>query len=233
MKQLAPPPRLAIKLLNVLVPSDLRDILVGDLNEEFWQRASIQPRDAALWFWRQALMTSAHYVSNYLVSENLLRKLVLLVTALLLPTLLVGIFWLSNVDEYSEYFWSNLLEGKMHVIAITPEFWREGSFMILHHASLQDIEMYLHGPSAIWAMTAFAVLYIRNRYSTFSAHQAAGWGTTLMLLPYLSGLFFTQLSQLAPNQVGPVIATMTISIVYIILPLAWFVLSKTRLQVNS
>lgn len=171
-------------------------------------------------------MTSAHYLSRYLVSENFLRKFILLLVTVLFPTLLLAIYFLSSVDNSSEYIWKNLLDGKMHAVILTSEFWLVAVETAVNYGELDDLGMYFNIPSAIWAVTVFAVLYTRNKRGNFSAHQAAAWGATLMFLPYLVGLVYIQLNHLAPKQIGPVIAIMTISIIYIMLPLSWFVLKK-------
>jgi predicted permease len=47
------PPRLADWLLTLRVPAEWRDFVVGDLHEEFAERATVTPARARRWFWRQ------------------------------------------------------------------------------------------------------------------------------------------------------------------------------------
>ena len=171
------------------------------------------------------MTTSFHYFTRYLASEDLLQKLAILVALILFPALIVMISWLSSMDNASEHIWQNLLQGKVHSFLFESEVLHNGSVTFIAYA---DIEMYLNLPSMLWALLTFVVLYIRNRFATFSAHQAAGWGLTLMLLPYVFGLIYIDLIGPDPKQVGPTVAFMTISIIYIILPLTWFIVAKTR-----
>ena len=51
------PPRLPRWLVSRLAPSEDRDVIVGDLDEEFRQRAHHR-RSASAWYWRQALASA-------------------------------------------------------------------------------------------------------------------------------------------------------------------------------
>ena len=51
------PPRLPRWLVSRLAPSEDRDVIVGDLDEEFRQRARHR-RSASAWYWRQALASA-------------------------------------------------------------------------------------------------------------------------------------------------------------------------------
>src|SRR5579863_2881708 len=56
------PPRLALWLLKVLVPMDQYDPAVGDLLEEFSDRAKdSELTTARRWFWRQTWKTTGHF----------------------------------------------------------------------------------------------------------------------------------------------------------------------------
>lgn len=172
------------------------------------------------------MQTSIHYLAQYLATEALLKKLVIAVTLVLFPTLVVMISWLSNMDhETSEYIWQNLLQGKVHNFLFDTEVLVLGSEKLV---ATFDLLMYFNVPAASWTLFALAALYIRNKRAAFSAHQAAAWCTILMLLPYLFGLVYIDIIQPQARHVGPPVAFMTLSIVYLILPMAWFILSKSK-----
>ncbi|HEY6219463.1 MAG TPA: permease prefix domain 2-containing transporter, partial [Gemmatimonadaceae bacterium] len=49
------PPRLAVKLLDALLPAESREIVIGDLVETFEADAAVRPVAAYLRFWKEAL----------------------------------------------------------------------------------------------------------------------------------------------------------------------------------
>lgn len=218
------PPHLAQKILNLVVPNHLKESLTGDLEEEFAHRAMTNDKQATQWFWRQTMQTSLHYFSQFLATEAMLKKLVIITTIILFPTLLIMISWLSNMDtDTSEHIWNNLLQGKIHSFLFEAEVLALGSEKM---ASDFDLLMYFNIPAALWSLFALAVLYFRNKNKDFSAHQAAAWSTILMLLPYLFGLIYIEIIEPQARHVGPPVAFMALSIVYLILPTSYLVLSK-------
>lgn len=58
------PPRLARRLLELLLPSDEREYVLGDLDEEFHTRARVSPRRAA-WWYRGEVVRSAWPLATY------------------------------------------------------------------------------------------------------------------------------------------------------------------------
>src|SRR5438094_8774932 len=57
------PPHLALSLLKVLIPTDQYDAAVGDLLEEFSDRAKVSElMTARRWFWRQTWRTIGHFL---------------------------------------------------------------------------------------------------------------------------------------------------------------------------
>lgn len=59
------PPRLAEALLEKVLPVQLKEPVLGDLEEEFHQIQLSRSKQACqLWYWRQALITSFHYANQ-------------------------------------------------------------------------------------------------------------------------------------------------------------------------
>ncbi|MCC2606392.1 permease prefix domain 2-containing transporter [Planctobacterium marinum] len=220
------PPALANRILNLVVPAHLRESITGDLEEEFTTLLKYNKQNATRWYWRQTMQTSLHFFAQYLATESLLKKLVIAVTLVLFPTLVLMISWLSNMDhDTSEHIWQSLLQGQVHTFLFEAEVLSLGTDKLL---SDFDLGMYFNTPATLWTLFALAALYIRNKRADFSAHQAAAWCTMLMLLPYLFGLIYIEIIQPQARHVGPPVAFMTLSIVYLILPMAWFILSKSK-----
>lgn len=59
------PPRLAEALLAKILPAHLKDPLLGDLEEQFREiQLKHNKQSCQLWYWRQALITSFHFVNQ-------------------------------------------------------------------------------------------------------------------------------------------------------------------------
>jgi len=59
------PPRPAASLLGLFAAGDERDLIIGDLSEEYFQRASLSGRGPArIWYWRQILKSLPHLVGS-------------------------------------------------------------------------------------------------------------------------------------------------------------------------
>lgn len=224
MPNLKEPPKIASRILQFFTPAEIRNELVGDLHEEYSHRIHQNPKAAAQWYWQQTIRTSCHYVTRFIASETLLRKLVILISLILFPALLVMISWLSVINTASDHIWQNLLAGKVHSFIFEPEVVVNGTDALLQYA---EFEMYLNWPSFFWSLFTLFLLVVRNKTSTFTAHQLTAWGTTMMFLPYIFGLVYIDIIDPAPKQVGPTVAFMTLSIVYIILPLTYFIVRKS------
>jgi hypothetical protein len=60
----AQPPRIAVWLVNLFIPAEEAESILGDLLEEFSRLASKSTFFAQRWYWRQALKTIAHLGGN-------------------------------------------------------------------------------------------------------------------------------------------------------------------------
>lgn len=85
-------PALARKLLNLFIPADLRDVIIGDLEEEFHLR--LLPRYgrwlAGGWYWRQTLQTLYIYLNKQRSSVMGFIISVLFFVGLTLMAILLG-----------------------------------------------------------------------------------------------------------------------------------------------
>lgn len=63
--KLSTPPKLAEALLEKVLPEQLKEPLLGDLEEEFHHiRITRSEQSCRLWYWRQAFITSFHYANQ-------------------------------------------------------------------------------------------------------------------------------------------------------------------------
>lgn len=89
--QLLRPPALACWILESVVPSPSPDAMVGDLIEEYADRAADDRVAAARWFWSQTLRSLPFLILSALRTEWLLNLSVAVITYLLLEVLKAGV----------------------------------------------------------------------------------------------------------------------------------------------
>jgi len=208
-------PKFACYLLACFCHGYAGESLIGDLVEEYQYRALVDPFQAKLWFWKQTVSSLLLCMSDALASQKLLKIFVVVIPFLLLPVLVAFIGWLSAFDLFPQGIeggWQTLLRGEIHRLVIEPLIWAQFPTSI----SELEFDMLLHLPSSIWALVAiagFSFVYYRQNCS---AHQLAALGYSLCFLPYLLGLLYIDQQSLMAKQVGPIIAFMLISIVYLL-----------------
>lgn len=223
------PPKIATFLIEQCSPVHSRECLLGDLFEEFYDKAEVNMSNATHWYWKQSINTALHYLSQSLVSEKFLRFFVIFISTILLLSLLITISWMSNMDTVQPALWAQLLRGEVHNFMFNASVLSFGAEKIINDF---DIWMYQNGPGFYWLLFSSAILFLRDKLELMSAHKLAAWGYTLMFLPYIFGLIYIEFMQPEPTKVGPTIAFMLFSIVYMLLPIGYWVVKRTRNRGN-
>ncbi len=221
------PPVLASLLLKFSLPRYLCDNISGDLEEEFYDLADRDINKARRWYWQQSLITSLIYLNKKLASAAFAAALnrILAVSVFMLMVLMV--FFLSNMDSldnYSDGAWDALMAGRIDFFLSEPEFW--GTVPGQLGAAFYDLDMYLNLPSMLFAMLSLGILLLLDKRQGLNAIKMALWGYTLCSLPYLWGLLEIATHHYAPREVGPIIAFMLISPLYLLLPVGYLVNKK-------
>lgn len=224
------PPSLAAALVAFSSPKEIRDSLLGDLQEEHEVRAMKNSSDADRWYWSQALKNIVHFTSKVFSSTQFLKFFVLLFTLAVFPTLIILISWLSNMEEASSEVWETLLQGKVHALLFSSEVLFYGTEKLVEEI---ELDMYVNIPGLLWTLFTFLVLFLMNRKSHLSPHKLAGLGYTLTFCPYILGLIFIDMANPVPTQIGPILAFMVFAYLYSALPLGYWILQRIRLVEKS
>lgn len=217
--------KIANKTLGLLLPESLKDAIVGDLREEHFIRASKDFSSANKWVWRQLFITSFYAINSALRSDRFLQYVVLILCLLGLPIIISMVAWLSNMDETSPYIWNQLLEANMHIILFDGYFWSQIPESIIR---IEHITMYIHYGSVVWSVIALLIMCVIKRMNPVSAHQIALMGAAAMLLPYLMGWMYINTMLLAPTDIGPILAFMLFNILYMLIPVTYWVLKTAN-----
>jgi hypothetical protein len=219
------PPRLALVLLNKLLPDSVNDDISGDLIEEFNQSDSSNLVNQYL-FWRNTISTCWGYSMNKQLSLSLAMVAVSLTIFYLL---IKAVVFLSVADDplfYKDY-WMN---GDIHLLFAEGFFW-SNSFG--SNAYELDWGMLVHDSSVIWSTISFTVLYVLDRQHKFRLFGYASLAFIVCFTPYLCGMLILRFNDVPLTEIGPLVAFMWISIIYLILPLSYGLITKMHQQTST
>lgn len=91
------PPSMAVKLLDWCLPANVKEYIIGDLYEEFYQRERSDNQGLFIWFWKQTLNTCLLFMWKERGGIMAFLVSVLLFVALTLMAMLLGgelkFFW--------------------------------------------------------------------------------------------------------------------------------------------
>jgi len=231
---LSSPPSFAVLLMTWILPKCVLDTILGDLFEEFSQRANEDERAANRWFWHQALHTSVIYFNKVFNSPKFVRKINLILPILLFVVAFLLIAWLSYADNlkgYSEGFWQILLSGNAHMALFEKAFWLN---LADHLLAIDGGKFLVDIPSFIITTVCLLLLVFLDKRQNFSPLKMACWGYSLVLLPYVWSLIHISSNHYQATQIGPITAIGLISFFYMILPISYLVHRKLKShQVDS
>lgn len=226
--QAVSPPSFAVLLLTWFLPARIADAILGDLLEEFGERAKNNDKAASRWFWQQSIRTSGIYFKQVFNSPSFVRKLNILLPMVLFVTAFALITWLSYADNIAEYapgFWQKLLTGQAHMALFDGAFWASLTDYI---GMIDDVWFLLDIPSLILAFFSISLLIYLDKKSRFSPLKMACWGYALVILPYFWSLLHISSNHFVATEVGPIIAIGLLSFLYMILPVSYLVHKKLK-----
>ena len=61
----------------------------------------------------------------------------------------------------------------------------------------------------------------------------AAWGYGLATVPYVVGLIVIAMNSFVPTQIGPIIAIMLLSALYMLLPVTYMVVKRLNQEINQ
>lgn len=219
------PPKLAVLLLKYTTPCRFIDYLVGDLHEEFDERAGIDLKAAKTWFWKQAVNSAIKFFNVFLTSTRLLNIIVLSLTPILLCLFITTVTWISHTDHTAPAMMAYLVKGEVHHLTLNLSVLASGYEKLMSGFS---VDVYLSISGFYWSLFSFAVLYLQDKKKSLSAHKIALWGYALMLAPYCLGLSYIKHIQPDPINIGAIVGFMVFPIIYMLIPLCLWITTVIR-----
>ena len=223
------PPLLANRIMYLLLPKRLFDNMVGDLEEEFDQLAKHDIKQANKWYWQQSIDTSMVYLQKKIGSVEVLGRLnfYLPVALFLIVTGLITL--LSVLEEptfISATFWDELLQGKIHTALFSDNFWHNFWSLL----RMAEWGMFIHLESIVIATLNIVILIYLDKKQQASALKLALWGYSLAFIPYIWSIVHIAGHQFEAKQIGPIIATGLLSLMYMLIPVCYIVHRKLKRQ---
>jgi hypothetical protein len=201
-------PKLATWLMSRLANPAYRDELIGDMEEEYAERQQTN-QVTTNWLLRQTASAIWDGQNAMVKSTGFVKALSIVLCVLTLPTIILFVGWLSNMQMPSEQLWQLLMAGEVHFILFNTEYWR----IVWNDSSIShlELEMFIHIPSILWAMVFAGSTYWFLKKPIPSVWVFSAFALAYMLLPYLFG--YTVISSLEPaaQKVGPILAFMMLA----------------------
>jgi hypothetical protein len=220
------PPRLALVLLDRLLPASVNDDISGDLIEEFHQSSeTLFTRKYT--FWLHTLATCWRYNMN---SKTVASFGLASISIVIFYVLVVAIIFLSNADQSQitdDAYWTN---GAIHLFFFEAEFWR--FFGPLGQAET-SLNLFINVPSILWFLMSCTLLFFLDKKYQLSLRSFAILALTLLILPYIWGVAYFNLFEVPLKECGPIIAFMWISILMLILPFGFGLIRKVHQRAKT
>lgn len=216
------PPRLALVLLNKLLPDSLNDDISGDLIEEFNQSDRSNLVNHYL-FWMSTFSTCWRYTMN----KPLYLSLGLAIISLTIFYILIKAVVFLSVADDPLFFKDYWMDGDIHLLFAEGFFW-SNSFG--SNAFKLDWGMLVHDWSVTWSIISFTVLQLLEKRHKFRLIGYVCLAFIVCFTPYFYGMLTLRFNELPLTEIGPLVAFMWISIIYLILPLSVGLIQKIHHQ---
>ncbi len=224
---LSRPPIIAEWLLSLCLPSAYKNEVLGDLAEEFNQDIvrNKNYRLARIKYWQQALKTPIEYTiihgKNSVFDTNLQQNIMLFIGSITFISCYLLITWLSNINGAEEIILdvsSKLQHGNIHKILIQTMFWPLATTSIYEIKSLSYLFQF---EALMWTFISVKLITFYRYKSRISKANFFIFSFIWLLIPYVFGAIYLKLNLLPIQQVGPIVAFMLFSILYLILPITY------------
>ena len=153
--------------------------------------------------------------------KNLLLLLVSVVSISILFTMILSVFWLSDLADVSvlnDEFWQRWLAGNSYQLFFEPSLWQSTPKLLSQSV---DWTLWLYQPALIHALISLVILYKVNTYRSLSITQHSLASMMVLLLPYLVGSLLFSFINIKMTESGPVVGFMWLTTVYLIMPISF------------
>ena len=224
---LSRPPIIAEWLLSLCLPSAYKNEVLGDLAEEFNQDIvrNKNYRLARIKYWQQALKTPIEYTiihgKNSVFDTNLQQNIMLFIGSITFISCYLLITWLSNITSTEGINFDIITElqhGNVHKILTQAEFWPLATNSMYEIKGLSYLFQF---EALVWTFISLKLLRFCQKNNIINKMTFFIFTFLWLMIPYLFGVIYLKLTLLPIQQVGPIVAFMLFSILYLILPITY------------
>ncbi|MCW8108329.1 hypothetical protein OPS25_07460 [Alteromonas ponticola] len=215
------PPTLPMWLLNLLLPDSVKDDITGDLTEEY-SRSTDTLLNKNKWFWSQTISTCWRFT---MTKQNLASLGLAIISILTLGIIMHAILFLSVADDPASFHNAYWTDGNFHQFFFDAPLWQ---FISENNLSRLSFDMFIHLPSMAWLAIALCGFIVLKKQLHLSFTYQLILAASLLMLPYIGGVTYFRLTDVALNQAGPILALMLISAFYLILPFTHLLLKELK-----
>ena len=237
-KPLSKPPIIAEWLLSLCLPNTIKNEILGDLAEEFNQKIakSANHQMVKQKYWQQALTTSIQYAiihgKNSLIDANSQQKIMLLIGTIFFISIYLLITWLSNINSTEGInfdIFTELQNGNVHKILTQTGFWPLATTSMYEIKGLSYLFQF---EALVWTFISVKILAFCRQKNTISKATFFIFSLLWLFIPYVFGAIYLKLTLLPIQQVGPIVAIMLFSILYLILPITYMNVKNLSTHLN-
>ncbi|MBQ4862481.1 hypothetical protein J8L98_12355 [Pseudoalteromonas sp. MMG013] len=212
--------KIAKWLLDVILPSKVKDDILGDLEEEYSHYMATDVGKANCWLWHQVLLTCSRYL---FISTRLLIALAVCVTLCVLALFYTALAFLSYADTPLVYGKSYWLSGSANMLFFEAAFWHFAAEAI---DGRFGIDFLIDFRAVLYTVLMFTLLQVIDKKYPLSVAQFIAVSIAFILLPHICLFFYFQMYNLVLHQTGPYIALMWLSTMYLLPICSYRLVSK-------
>jgi len=212
-------------LIIQCLPKNINEDVCGDIEEEYNQLTAENNSklQTNLWLIKHTFITCGYFM----MTTNKLWALFISAFSMSLFILMaLAIIWLSNysdISAFSEQFWQQFSSGSLHLVFFEANFWQ---YSLQSLSKGLELHLWFDSTAFIYSSIAlFILVKLHHKYNQ-SIKLFLSMSIALMLLPYLVGSIVLATKDIPMVETGPIIATMWLTIFYLIIPVSFQLIQK-------
>ncbi|MBT1449325.1 hypothetical protein KJ365_00400 [Glaciecola sp. XM2] len=206
------PPTLGIALLEHTLPESIKDDVIGDLHEQYYES-----KDTLLikqWeFYKQVLLIILRYV---MITKQALSLVCAILALSVFFVVTAGILFLSNnndAEAFTKPYWT---DGNFYQFFLDPMLYQSISLELFTGVSPQ---LFINIPAILWVLLGAGAVFLMSRASKLNLQSIAALSVILLAGPYIWGMISFKTNHIPLVESGPIIAFSLITVSYLVIPL--------------
>ncbi len=206
------PPKIGLFLLEICLPNSVKDEIIGDLHEQYYE--SEEPISIKqLNFWYQSAIVIWRCI---MFTKKTLALALCVMSCAVLFICIAAITFISNstdAEAFSKPYWT---DGNFYQFFLDPILYSHISNNMVDGISPQ---LFINIPSILWMLGGIAIVLLLKKASKLNLQTIAVVSLVLLVGPYIWAVFSFKTNNVPLRESGPILAFMLINVVYLVVPL--------------